>query len=550
MNSIESIQQAFISHVKKLFPAASVSAELIRLHLNIDENRQEFGNLSGNIAMVLAKTIRQNPISVANTIVSSFSHPLIEKINVVTPGFINIYLTDEAFIILAQELFEQKETFFKPDALRQHETISLEFVSANPTGPLHFGHGRGAIIGDVLGNLLSFMGYSVFKEFYINDAGNQIQKLGESFKIRCLQAAGVDATLPEDGYQGDYLLELAQDCFAQYGKELFQKNDIFFAEYAKTQLLEQIKSTLHDYGIEYDVWFSEKTLHQGGAIEQALSTLQKNNLLYETDGATWFKTTEFGDDKDRVVKKSTGEYTYIAADIAYFNNKIERGAQHLIFVLGYDHHSYAVRLHAVRQGLGLSSFPLDVILYQLVKITEDGQLVRMSKRTGVMITLQDIIDTVGKDVARFFYLNRKADAQLEFDVALALKKTDENPVYYVQYAYVRTGSILAKAAQDERLRDINGSDARFIGKHEALLLKKVIFLEQLLHDISINHQTHLLTYYIVELAQLFHKYYSHVRVIDLEDGDKTRGRLLLVVIIRNTMATVLKLIGISCPEKM
>src|SRR5581483_8160338 len=418
--------------------------------------------------------------------------------------------------------------------------ISLEFVSANPTGPLHFGHGRGAIIGDVLANVLRFMGHTVTKEFYINDAGNQIQKLGESFKIRCQQAAGIQAELPEDGYHGEYLLELAQDCFAELGHTVFEKPDSFFAQYAKDALLQQIRDTLSDYGIHYDVWFSEKILHHNGSIEKALAVLQQKKLLYEADGALWFATTTFGDDKDRVVRKATGEYTYIAADIAYFANKIERGANNLMFVLGYDHHSYAARLNAVKQALGFTECPLEVILYQLVKITEDGQLMRMSKRAGVMITLQDIINTVGVDVARFFYLNRKADAQLEFDIELALKKTEENPVYYVQYAYVRTGSIIAKADQDERLRDITAADAQFIGKQEALLLKKIIFLEQLLHDISLNQQTHLLTYYVLELAQLFHRYYSHVRVIDLEDINKTRGRLLIVTLTRNTIAFVLE----------
>jgi len=550
MNSIENIQQAFVTHIQTLFSVIAIDENHMRLHLNIDEDRQEFGNLTANIAMILAKVLKKAPRVVAQEIVSSFSHPLIERMDIAGPGFINIYLTDKAFVRLAQELCEQGETFFKPDVVNPRYNISLEFVSANPTGPLHFGHGRGAIIGDVLANVLRFMGHTVTKEFYINDAGNQIQKLGESFKIRCQQAAGIQAELPEDGYHGEYLLELAQDCFAELGHTVFEKPDSFFAQYAKDALLQQIRDTLSDYGIHYDVWFSEKILHHNGSIEKALAVLQQKKLLYEADGALWFATTTFGDDKDRVVRKATGEYTYIAADIAYFANKIERGANNLMFVLGYDHHSYAARLNAVKQALGFTECPLEVILYQLVKITEDGQLMRMSKRAGVMITLQDIINTVGVDVARFFYLNRKADAQLEFDIELALKKTEENPVYYVQYAYVRTGSIIAKADQDERLRDITAADAQFIGKQEALLLKKIIFLEQLLHDISLNQQTHLLTYYVLELAQLFHRYYSHVRVIDLEDINKTRGRLLIVTLTRNTIAFVLELLGISRPEKM
>ena len=550
MNSIDNIQQVFTDHIKSLFSLVQLSADQCRLHINVDEAKQAFGNLSTTIALGIAKDLKRSPRDVAQEIVGSFSHPLVQKIEIAGPGFINMYLTQQAFVLLVKELYEQKHTFFKPDTLEKKYKVNLEFVSANPTGPLHFGHGRGGIIGDVLGNVMRFVGHDVTKEFYINDAGNQIQKLGESFKIRCLQVTGMKATVPEDGYHGEYLLDLAQGCFAEYGKEIFEKPDSFFAEYAKNNSLQALKNTLADYGIEYDVWFSEKSLHETDAIEKSLHVLLNNGLLYEQDGALWFKTTEYGDDKDRVVKKTTGEYTYIAADIAYFAHKAARGFDNFIYVLGHDHHSYVVRLDAVRRGLGLQKDPLSVILYQLVKISEDGALVRMSKRAGAIISLQDIINTVGKDVARFFYLNRKADAQLEFDIALALKKTEENPVYYVQYAYVRTGSILEKAGHSELLCDINAADAEYIGPEESFLIKKVVFLEQLLRDISTNHQTHLLAYYVVELAQLFHRYYSHVRVIDLENSAKSRSRLLMITIVRETIALTLDILGVSHPEKM
>lgn len=553
MNSIDSIQKLFISHVQNLF--AHCSEQLkgsidYRLHINVDESKQAFGNLSTSIALILAKALKRLPRDVATEIVTTFTHPLIERMDIAGPGFINFFLKAEAFTVLAQELFERKNNFFKPSELEKKCNVSLEFVSANPTGPLHFGHGRGGIIGDVLANILKFVGHDVTKEFYVNDAGNQIQKLGESFKIRCLQVAGSEATMPEDGYQGEYLLELAQGCFAEYGQAIFEKPDSFFADYAKDNLLELLKRTLQDYGITYDVWFSEKILHKGDAIEKALEILQQNGLLYEKDGAVWFRTTEYGDDKDRVVKKATGEYTYIAADIAYLKNKADRGFNKFIYILGHDHHSYVMRLNAVKQGLGYGQRKLDIILYQLVKILNDGALVRMSKRAGAIIGLQDIINTVGKDVARFFYLNRKADAQLDFDLGLALKKTEENPVYYVQYAYVRTGSILEKVAQVAELQNSNAEDAQYIGKEEAFLIKKIVSLEQLLVDIAENYQTHLLAYYVVELAQLFHRYYSHVRVIDADNFTKSRGRLLMIHILRDTIALVLDLLGVSHPEKM
>lgn len=550
MNSIDHIQQSFIEHIKNLFPTHQASSDHTRLHINVDEAKQSFGNLSTTIALVLAKMLGRSPREIATEIITTFTHPLVEKLEIAGPGFVNLFLKQETFKLLVQELFERKEMFFKPAKLEKKQNISLEFVSANPTGPLHFGHGRGGIIGDVLGNILTFVGHNVAKEFYINDAGNQIQKLGESFKIRCLQVAGTDVSIPEDGYHGEYLLELAQGCFAEYGQNLFEKPDSFFSNYAKENLLEALKNTLKDYGIEYDVWFSEKTLHESDAIENALQILKSNNLLFEQDGALWFKTTQFGDDKDRVVKKSTGEYTYIAADIAYLKNKADRGFDHFIFILGHDHHSYVTRLNAVKQGLGYTEKSLDVILYQLVKILNDGALVRMSKRSGAIISLQDIINTVGKDVARFFYLNRKADAQLEFDLGLALKKTEENPVYYVQYAYVRTGSILEKTVAIPELHNITCDDAQYIGPEEAILIKKIVFLEQLLADISHNHQTHVLAHYVIELAQLFHRYYSHVRVIDPENLHKSRGRLLMIHVLRNTIALVLDILGVSHPEKM
>jgi arginyl-tRNA synthetase len=549
MNSIDYIQQAFIQHLTQLFPCMIVDREHSRLHINVDEAKQAFGNLSTSIALVLAKELKKSPREVATEIATTFSHQSVERIEIAGPGFLNFFLTHQTFKMIAEELFELKEGFFRPQ-LEKKYNISLEFVSANPTGPLHFGHGRGGIIGDVLCNVLKFVGHDVTKEFYINDAGNQIQKLGESFKVRCLEAAGMDAVLPEDGYQGDYLIDLAQDCYAEYGKQIFEKPDSFFTDYAKNYLLEVLKDTLQEYGITYDVWFSEKTLHESDAIEKALDILQKNELLYEKEGALWFATTRFGDDKDRVVRKSTGEYTYIAADIAYLKNKSDRGFDHFIYILGHDHHSYVVRLNAVKNALGYHDKKLDVILYQLVKILNDGALVRMSKRAGAIIGLQDIINTVGKDVARFFYLNRKADAQLEFDLALALKKTDENPVYYVQYAYVRTGSIIEKTLGIKELSAITTDDAQHTGPEEFFLIKKLVSLEQLLQDIALNHQTHLLAYYVVELAQLFHRYYSHVRVIDLENRDKSRGRLLMVHNVRSTVALVLDLLGVSHPEKM
>ena len=550
MNIITTLQNTFDDFLQTTFIAEKKVINACKLTLNIDESKQSFGDLNSNAAMILAKLLKKAPREIAEQITNEFTHPVIEKIEIAGPGFLNFFLTLDAFQKLAQKLFDQQETFFKPDSLKKKYNISLEFVSANPTGPLHFGHGRGGIIGDVLGNILRFLGHDVTKEFYINDAGRQMQKLGESFKIRCMQKVGIKIELPEDSYRGEYLIELAKDCYAEFGDELVKKPNDFFAEYAKNELLSDIRQTLEDYGIEYDVWFSEKTLHESNAVKKVIEYLRKKDLLYKQDGAEWFRTSLFGDDKDRVVRKKSGEFTYIASDIAYVKNKINRGHNKLILVLGHDHHSYVVRLQASQQGLDLRQYPLDVILYQLVKITQQGRLVRMSKRAGTIITLQDVINTIDKDVARFFYLNRKADAQLEFNLDLALKKTEENPVYYVQYAYVRTKSILAKAEKETALQNITQADAKNLGSEETFLLKKIIALKELLEDIGQNYQTHLLTYYVLELAQTFHKYYSKHRVIDLQNVEKSRARLLMVIVLRKTIATVLQLLGITQPEKM
>lgn len=545
-NSLEQLIEHFKKQVADLYPGISQAYEMT---LNVDPQRQQFGDLSCNAALILAKTVGKPPRVIAQQIIDSFANESISQMEIAGPGFINITLKPVIFEALLQELQTQGDAFFKLEPDYPSKNFNIEFVSANPTGPLHIGHGRGGIIGDVLATILRFLGHSVTKEFYINDAGNQIEKLGNSFKIRCMQLLGHEALIPEDGYQGEYLKELAQKAYTEYGAQLADKPDHFFADYAKKYLLEKIKETLAAYGITYDVWFSEKSLHDSGAIKKSLATLQQRGFLYDLDGATWFKSTEFGDDKDRVIKRANGELTYVAADIAYLENKIERGADQLVMVLGQDHHSYVVRLKAVLQAFGYSPDMLDVILYQLVTIKESGEAVRLSKRAGRIVSLEDIIAAVGKDVARFFYLHRKADAHLEFDIALALERTQENPVYYIQYGYVRTISMLEKA-HSLGITAADAADAQYLTQHEHLLLKKIIALKKLLEDISEHYQTHLLSYYVYDLAQLFHHYYGQVKVIDAEAIPVTRARLLVITQLRDTFNLCLRLLGISTPDKM
>ena len=400
----------------------------------------------------------------------------------------------------------------------------------------------------MLGNVLRFIGHEVSKEFYINDAGTQIQNLGISLKARVLQELGQQAAIPEGGYEGEYLIDIAKELVAAEGKSVADKPTEYFSAYAKEKLLAELKQTLKDYGIEYDVWFSEKSLHDDGSVTREIQALTKQNHTYEKEGATWFKSTEFGDDKDRVLKKANGELTYVAADIAYMDNKIKRGFNHIIMVLGQDHHSYVSRLKGLLQAMGHNPEMLDVILYQLVTLKASGAVMRMSKRAGRIVSLRDVIDVVGKDVARFFYLHRKADAHLDFDVDLALKRSEENPVYYLQYAYVRLKSIAEKAKEVPGLEpDLSAYEML---EAEQLLLKKIIELKDILAGINRTLQPHLLTYYIIELAQAFHHYYAHNRVIDQENLAQSKMRLALMAELQDTFELVLGLLGISKPEKM
>ena len=549
MNIIEKLQNSFSSFLIKTFSISRTQAEQATLRLNVDEQKQQFGDLTSNAAMVLATYLKSNPRQIAQIIASDFKNHDIAKIDIAGPGFINFTLTQNTFDTLAKEMFEQKDAFFKSKSLHK-ETINIEFISANPTGPLHFGHGRGGIIGDVLGNVLSFLGHTVTREFYINDAGTQMKKLGASLKARYQQAAGMDVALPKEGYQGLYLVNIANELFTEHGAALLDQPDEFFTSFAKVKLLEHIKQTLADYGIDFNTWFSEKTLHESGAIDQAIALLQKKGHLFEKDGALWFRSTSFGDDKDRVLRKQSGEFTYAAPDIAYMQDKVNRGADRLIYILGHDHHSYATRLAGMLCALGLEKHSLDVILYQLVKINEGGAQIRMSKRRGKIVTLQDVIDTVGKDIARFFYLNRKADAQLEFDLDLALKHTDENPVYYIQYAYVRTGSILKNAKKEESLQNIKIKDLDNLSAADDLLIKKIATLKDTLLTIDATYQTHLLAYYTLELAQSFNRYYNKNRVIDLSNTPLSRARLALTMIVSTTLGLCLDLMELSKPERM
>jgi arginyl-tRNA synthetase len=524
-----------------------LASDAVQIELNVDKSG--FGDLTCNAAMILAKPLGKNPREVALHIKDLILARLddhVKTVDIAGPGFINITLRETTWDLIAKELVTLGGTYFALNESEQKSSYLIEFVSANPTGPLHIGHGRGGIIGDVLGNVLLFLGHKAQKEFYINDAGSQITKLGASLKVRCQQEVGQDVSLPEECYAGEYLVSLAKECIQQYGKEVVDKENTFFEQYAKERQLELQKQTLSSYGITFDTWFSETSLHKDGSVEQAIKLLREKNLTYEQDGAVWFKATDFGDEKDRVIKKADGSFTYIAADIAYHKNKFERGYKTLINILGQDHHGYVKRLKGTMEALGYDSNNLDVILYQLVSIKHGEEYVKMSKRAGTFEKLSDVIESVGTDVARFFYLNRKADAHLDFDLDIASKTTDENPVYYIQYAYVRTGSLLEKAAAV----GLEAAEAMNTDEAEIKLIKKICSLSSLLRTIAKTYQTHLLAYYTLELAQTFHNYYASNKIVDAENEIVSRNRLCITKLSRQTLELCLDLLGLTKPKRM
>lgn len=535
-----------------------------------------FGDMSSNAPLVLARRLKRSPQSIGEQckeLLTTSSDPLLQQsladVELAGAGFLNMYLQPVWWRQSVGELLQQGDSYFVSVPAKNVKKFLIEFVSANPTGPLHLGAGRNGIIGDVLGNVLRFVGHRVHKEYYINDAGSQIGLLGQSLKARCMQALGQHVDIPEGGYNGIYLIDLAQECIEAHGPQVIQRDDTFFKLYAVKMMLQAIKNDLRDYGIIMDEWFSEQSLYDNELVERALELLEQRDAVYEKDGALWFKATEFGDDKDRVLRKQNSEMTYIASDIAYHKNKFDRGFDHLITILGQDHHGYVKRLKAVITSLGYDADCLDIILYQLVTIKHGEEVVKMSKRAGTFTTLRELIDTVGRDVTRFFYLNKKADAHLEFDLEVALKKTHENPVFYLQYAYVRTKSVLEKAAEIEQLTpyvkllqqySTNGLPqdlVKAILQHTAMfeeaereVVKKIVGLYDLLEGISSSYQIHLLAHYAWDLANLFHVYYTKNRIINEQDIPLTQGRLLLVMLVRNALSVCLRLLGVSRPEVM
>lgn len=554
----ESLKNIVRDSVENLFFSNKDDFSILDIEISIPKKR-EFGDYSSNIAMVLAKVLKKKPRDIAEHISDklSTSHPvLFKKIEIAGPGFLNFFIDETSLMSELEEIEKQGDCFGQTD-LGQGQKVIVEFVSANPTGYLHLGHARNAVVGDGVSNILKACGYDVTTEFYINDTGRQIEMLGVSVYRKYQQIFGADIEIPEDGYKGSYIADIANEINNQIGDELIkneteQESLDFCKNYAKDRLLVDIKDDLSKAGIYFDKWFSEKEgLHgkkEKNRIDPIKKRLEKNNALEKKDNALWFKATEFGDTQDWVLIKSDGTPTYLIADIAYHNEKIERGFDKLINIWGADHHSHIGRLKSAIKALGYDQSILQVLLIQFVRLVSNGKEVSMSKRSGEYVTMREVLEDVGSDVLRFFMLMRSSDSHLDFDLELAKKQSSENPVYYVQYAHARINSIFEKAGQ-ANIKESNEYLGLLDKAEEIEIAKTLLNFPEVIKDSANTLTPHKITFYLQELASQFHVYYNKYKIIG--DDDKTSSmRLYLIKCVKTVIHNGLKILGVSAPERM
>jgi arginyl-tRNA synthetase len=516
---------------------------------------ESLGDLATPVAMSLSKILKRSPREIAEEIVNSIKQkPTFDKIDIAGPGFINFTFSKEYLYSELKNLLKDKKAFLRGNIGKGRE-VQIEFVSANPTGPLHLGHGRGAATGEALSNLLQAAGYKVEREYYVNDAGKQVRLLGLSVFARYQQFFGVEHPFPDEGYRGGYIDDITKEIIKKEKEKFiradFNKVSDFFIEYSYKMMLSCIEKDLKDFGIIFNTWQSEKELYIKGDVERTIKDLKTKNLIYEKDGAVWFKAMSFGDDKDRVIIKKDGEFTYFTSDIAYHRKKVEKKYDELINIWGSDHHGYIPRLKAVIEALGYPKEKLKILLVQMVTLLRGGKPVQMSKRAGEFVTLREVMDEVGVDTTKFIFLTRRPDSHLEFDLDVVKSQTSENPVFYVQYANARINSIFNHAQETglstERIYD---ADFRLLSNpEETKIIKKLLFYTTIFEDAANTHEPHRITFYIQELSGLFHPYYNKYRVID-NDFNLSRSRLALCEAIRIVLQDGLEILGISIPEKM
>jgi len=578
----EQLHNIFNQAIEQL-KADSVIPSEHDVRLMFERTRQkEHGDFATNVAMTLAKVAQRKPRELAELIVAALpSDSLITQVDIAGPGFINVFVAQDAQLSVLTTIFEQGDAYGLAEP-NSKQKIMVEFVSANPTGPLHVGHGRGAAYGDALARLLAAAGNTVEREYYVNDAGRQMDILAVSVWVRYLQACNIDIALPDNCYKGEYVVVMGQELAAAHSDAyVVAASDIqavradledeaaldatialakqtlgdtgfaVFFERALSSILEDIKQDLSEFGVDYDTWYSERSLFDSGKIDAAISQLKESGDVYEKGGAWWFRTTDYGDEKDRVVIRDNGQPTYFASDIAYHKDKLDRGFDLAINIWGSDHHGYIPRVKASMQALGLDSDKLKVLLVQFAVLYRDGEKLGMSTRSGEFVTLRQLRDDVGSDAARFFYAQRKSEQHMDFDLDLAKSQSNENPMYYVQYAHARICRIFKTAA--ERGIDtsaIQSADfSQLSGDHEQTLLTSLQRFSEIVNAAAANYEPHQITYYLRDLATAFHSYYNTVKFLEAEPQARD-AMLALSSAVRQVLKNGLQIIGVGAPEAM
>jgi arginyl-tRNA synthetase len=538
--------------IHKAMSELDISVPSIELEVPREESH---GDISTPVAMVLAKQLKKAPRQIAEDIADRLrSSEMFEKIDIAGPGFINFFLAKDYLHNELREFLIDPKKYMMCD-IGDGERIQVEYVSANPTGPLHLGHGRGAVVGSALCNILKAAGYDVESEFYVNDAGRQVGLLGESVFARYIEKCGKEYPFPEDGYKGDYITDIATDIHEKEGDKYcstpYKECSDHFIDYSYRSMLKEIKNDMEEFHVFFDSFQSERELFSQGHVGKLIEDMREKKLVYDEGGATGFKSADFGDDKDRVIIKSDGQYTYFASDIAYHYLKVKKGFSELINIWGADHHGYVKRVRSAIEAVGFRPDHLKVILVQIVSLSRGGKPVQMSKRAGDFVMLREVMDEIGTDTTRFIFLTRKPDSHLEFDLEVAKKQSSENPVFYVQYAFARINSIFRKAVEE----GVNTADIdlafidRLTEDDELRLIKKILYYPMVFEGAAFAREPHRITYYLQELAGLFHPYYNKYRVLS-EDKEISIARLALCRAGMEILIEGLSILEISAPEKM
>ena len=537
---IDKIIQALIDTLKKLdYPQKEIKVS--------SSSNPEYGDLSSSLPLMLAKDLDKNPIDIAKIIMDniSISKDLIKEITISKPGFINFKISNKYYYSVLEQILSNNK--FGQSSSFNGKKANVEFVSANPTGPLTVGHGRNAVLGDVVCNILEWNGYSVTREYYFNDAGRQMRILSKSVASRYLEKLGKSFDFPEGGYEGSYINDIAKDIINQHGEQL-DKDDILFKEVPEKNIFKQIKSTLNDLGIKFDVFSNEKTFYENGDIDKLLDELRSKDLIYEKDGATWLKSSSLGKDQDRVFIKSSGEPTYRLPDTAYHRNKVERNYDLIVDIFGADHMDTYPDVLVALDALGIKTNHIKVLLYQFVTLLRGGEKIKMSTRKADFVTLDELIDEVGADVVRYFFIMRGINTHLNFDLDLAADQSDKNPVYYLQYAHARICNII-KRNDETNPADMNYNSALLKNELEIDLLKKLEQFPMIVSSALDSLEPQTIANYLQETAGKFHKYYANCRII-VEDKELTQSRIALIKATKNVIYNGLQLLGITAPDKM